>query len=95
MIICSVHDSKADAFLPPFVCRSKGEAIRSFTDAVQTPDHMFNKHPSDFTLFKVAGWDEFTGAVASCDKEAIVNGVEVLEVNNQSTQTGLRPVESA
>lgn len=56
----TVFDSKAELFLPPFYEQSAGTAIRSFETAVNTPDHQFNKYPSDYTLFELGEYDQHT-----------------------------------
>ena len=56
--IFSVFDSKAEAFLPPFFAGTKGQAIRSFSDAVQDSGHAFSKHCSDYTLFELGLFDD-------------------------------------
>lgn len=56
--VCTVFDSKAALFLAPFYEQSVGTAVRSFETAVNTPDHQFNKYPSDYTLFELGEFDE-------------------------------------
>ena len=56
--IFTVFDEKAGAFLLPFFAPSRGLAIRSFTETVNQPDHVFNKHPADFTLFALGTYDD-------------------------------------
>ena len=63
--IFSVHDSKAGAYFQPFFQQTEGMAIRIFSDLATDPDHSFNKHPEDFTLFRLGVYNdqngEFTG----------------------------------
>jgi hypothetical protein len=56
--VFTVHDAKAEAYLPPFYMRSNGEAIRAFADSITQRDHAFHKHPEDFTLFEVGTYDD-------------------------------------
>lgn len=56
--VYSVYDSKAGVYMPPVFNRSNGEAIRSFTDALRDPNHMFHKHAADFTLFFLGQWHD-------------------------------------
>lgn len=59
MLICSaVFDSKVGAFMPPFFTRSRGEAIRSFQDAVNREGSNFKAHAGDYTLFELGSWDD-------------------------------------
>lgn len=56
-----VYDSKAEAYLPPFMALATGAGIRAFTEAACNAEHTFNKHQADFTLFEVGTDDELTG----------------------------------
>jgi len=59
----TVYDSKAEAYLPPFFMRSTGEAIRSWTQAINDQNSTFSKHPADFTLFMVGEFDDNACAI--------------------------------
>lgn len=56
--IYCVYDAKAEAYLQPFFCDSKGLAIRGFTDEVNKPTSPFNKWAADFTLFELGSFDD-------------------------------------
>lgn len=60
--VFSVFDHAVSAFLPPFYARSKGEAVRSFSEACNTEDHQFTRHAADFTLFELGLFDDSCGA---------------------------------
>jgi len=60
MKMFTVYDSKAEAYMQPFFAKSTGEALRSFSDTCQDKNHIFAKHPEDFTLFELGTWDEQT-----------------------------------
>lgn len=61
-----VYDSKAEAYMRPFVAQSTGAAIRSFTDEVNSgaKESPLVCHPEDFTLFEIASWDDFEGLIS-------------------------------
>lgn len=61
--IFTVRDVKAEAYLPPFTMRGKGEAIRGFSDEANRSDSSIGKHPSDYVLFYLGEFDELTGAI--------------------------------
>lgn len=62
MHVFAVRDSAVDAFItPPLFMRSKGEAIRAFTDACLDEKHEFAKHCSDYELFHLADFDDRSG----------------------------------
>lgn len=62
-IICAVRDSKSEAFGRPFFSVSEGTAIRGFDDEVnrQDPENPLNKHPEDFTLYKLGTFNDTIG----------------------------------
>jgi hypothetical protein len=58
--VFGIYDSKAEAYLPPFFVKSKGEAIRAITSHVMDEHHNFCKYAEDFTLFELGSWDDST-----------------------------------
>lgn len=80
LIAFSVYDSAAEAWLPPFFMRNKGEAIRSFASAANTNDHQFAKHADDYTLFEIGTFDDETGALATVGQvRSLGTALEYLE----------------
>jgi len=75
--IFSVHDSKAQAYLPPFYMRTKGEALRAFETTVKDTNTQFNKYPSDYTLVELGSFDEATGVIETWDKPIILENASV------------------
>jgi hypothetical protein len=59
----SVFDVKAKAYLSPFACGEQGQAERLFADAINDREHMFGKHPEDYSLFEIADFDDSSGVV--------------------------------
>lgn len=59
----TVYDEKAQAHLTPFVLDNEYIAQRTFGDCVNDPDHGFSAHPSDYTLFEIAVFDNNTGVM--------------------------------
>ncbi len=61
--ICTIYDSKAEAYHTPLFFQSKGQAVRSFSDAVNEPTQKSEiaRHPEDFTLFIIGTFDERNG----------------------------------
>lgn len=76
-----VYDSKAEAYMNPFYMDAKGQAIRTFEDAVNKGGHPFNQHPEDYTLFYIGEYDEssaqFKNAVTP---ESLGVGIEFKKV---------------
>lgn len=76
----AVFDVKAEAYMRPWVARSSGEAIRSFSDEVNqgNKESPLVHHPEDFILYELASWDESSGVVSPLDKpRALVSGIDV------------------
>lgn len=65
--IFTIYDSKVEAYMNPIFCRSKGEAIRSLTDAVNDEKTQINKYPEDFTLFEIGEFDPVNGTITVLD----------------------------
>lgn len=61
MKVFVVHDSKVSAYMQPFFARTIGEAMRMWETTCNDGRSMMSTHPSDFSLFEVAEYDEYTG----------------------------------
>lgn len=59
--VFSVFDSKAKAWLPPFVSPNAAVALRAFESAANQAGHDFNRFAADFVLFEIGAWCESTG----------------------------------
>lgn len=78
LIVCSVFDKAVGAYLQPYFARSKGEAIRSFSDACGDPQHQFNKHSIDYMLVELGYWDDSSGVFQCHEPVRILGAHEVL-----------------
>lgn len=76
--IFSVYDSATQAFMQPFMCRSKGEAIRSFQQAVGDRESNFCKTPADYTLFTFGSWDDNSGIYDTAPPERVIGALELV-----------------
>jgi hypothetical protein len=65
MKIFSIHDSKAEAYLPPIYFKTAAEAIRAFSTACEDSQTQFFKYPADFTLVELGEFDEPTASIAT------------------------------
>lgn len=74
--VYTVMDKAVNAFLQPFFCRAKGEAIRSFTDAVNDPKNNFSRHSSDYTLVHLGEFDDASGIFTCHDPVRVVSANE-------------------
>lgn len=59
--VFTVFDSKSDVFMPPFFCKSIGEAERIVTDLVRNKEHQFYRYSTDFLLFELGTYDDSIG----------------------------------
>lgn len=77
----SIHDSKAGAFLPPFILPRQEMAQRTFSDCINSEDHQFGAHPDDYTLFLLGHWDDETAQFVPIEHgfQSLGNGVEYLD----------------
>lgn len=63
LMMVSVFDKKALAYTQPDMAAQPGQAIRSFSDAVNNPQSAFNKHPEDYALYNIGYFDDNTGLI--------------------------------
>lgn len=75
--VFSVFDSKAGAFLPPFLLPEVAVAQRAFRDCVGDSSHAFGRHPEDYTLIQLAVFDDASGQFDELGHDVILTGVAV------------------
>lgn len=81
-LLFTVRDSASQVFAPPFVAPSEGFAIRMFRDAIvqKDVDNMMAKHPEDFELYCIAGFDEATGGIDPMPARLVIRGKDCLAI---------------
>lgn len=63
--IYTVYDTKARAYLPPWISLNDDTARRAFAEAANTRGHQFQKYAADYILFRVGDFDDSTGVPAA------------------------------
>lgn len=76
--IMAVYDEVAKAFLPPFFLPKLEMGIRTFSDCINSDDHQFGAHPSDYTLFHFGQFNYETGEFLNSVAKKLHNGVELI-----------------
>lgn len=74
----AIYDSKAKAYLPPFIYHRNEMAIRTFSDCINNPDHQFHHNPDDYTLFTIGEYNDEKGQVTKSLNVSLGNGVEFI-----------------
>lgn len=81
----SVYDSKVGLYHPFMFFRTKGEAIRAFSDAVNNKDNLIGKYPEDFSFFETGDWCDETCVYSPLPTPvSIARAHEFLPVQEQS-----------
>ena len=76
--VYAVHDSAIGAFNRPLFFRSRGEAIRSFQDAVADEQSGFRAHASHYSLHQIGTYDDSTGLVEPMSPERVCGATDFL-----------------
>lgn len=87
--VFTVYDSKGDVYMNPFLAVNALAAIRTISDLVQQPDHMFSRHSQDFTLFELGEYDDSNGRYQMLDSIKPVMGL--WELKSEMNLKGLMP----
>lgn len=59
----SVYDTKSKTWQNPFYAINDAIAERMIGDAVDDPQTLLSKHPSDFQMYKVGEFDDQEGVI--------------------------------
>lgn len=80
--IFSIYDSKAEAFLPPFYMRNKGEALRAFESTVKDKENKNNQiaaYPADYSLVLIGTLNQLSGEISPLTHQIIANATEFVQ----------------
>lgn len=84
--IFTVFDQKAEAYLPPFFMSHEGQAQRTFTDCINSPEHSFGAHPEDYTLFALGDFDDSNASFQPLSTpKSLGKGIEFVNSNSPET----------
>ncbi len=75
LLAFAIWDAAAEAYLPPMFMTTKGQAIRSFADAVNEEGHQFARHADDYTLFHVGQFNQDTGMFTPMEPDSMGNAL--------------------
>lgn len=79
LLVFSVYDSKAEAYLRPFFAETKGLALRSFRDAANSPEEQMYKHAEDYTLYWIGVFSQASGVLESRNPDSLGNALTFKE----------------
>lgn len=81
----SVFDNCSKTYTQPFHLARNEQAVRAFSDAVNSKDHQFAQHPEDYTLFCLGSFDDNTGHYENQTPapEPLANGLSVKIVKRE------------
>ena len=81
MFSYAIFDSAAGAYMRPFVARSDDEAAREF-HRLTNGESIIADYPQNYTLFRVATWDDTTGEMQQMGPEKLHTAMELIAANN-------------
>lgn len=76
--IFTIYDSKAENYLNPVYRETLGLLMRDLEGALQDREHMFAKHPMDFTLFELGSYDSSTGQINTLEAKKNIGNLHEL-----------------
>jgi len=82
----TIYDEKARAYLPPFFLGQEAQATRAFSDCVNSKDHQFGAHPTDYTLFSLGNFDDNNASFDTHNPKTLGNGIEFVLDSVQTTR---------
>ncbi len=91
--VFTCYDCKAEIYLLPFYCQTKGQAIRMFDDSSNDPSHQFFKHPEDFVLFQLGTYDDGIGVFDLYDVPIVLGRAIEFKKQLESANTQISLVE--
>ena len=77
--IYAIYDSQAKAFTQPFFLHTDGMAVRAFQQNINQEESTLSKSPQDYTLFRIAEFDDSDGNIKAVSPENLGIGSKYVE----------------
>lgn len=74
----SIFDSATAAYMRPFVMQSDGQAVRAFHDEAVRAETDINRHPQDYSLFRLGDFDDSSGSLVSSGPTCLARAHELV-----------------
>lgn len=88
IILISVKDTAARSFNQPAFVPTPAVGQRSFSEAINDPQHDFYKYYSDFELYEVGAFDASTGVLTPLDEPRLIVRGKDVRINSDDGDTG-------
>lgn len=92
--IYAVYDSKLGAYMQPFFCHRRGEAIRGFSQAANDKESNIAREPHSFSLMEIGTFND-ENALFVCHNAPINLGLATEFINKQREQTWNPSIKSS
>lgn len=79
LLACVIRDSAVDSYMRPFYVRSTGEAIRVFSDSVNSGENGMKAHPEDYELYVIGEYEEESGSLRPSDKRLLIRALDTIK----------------
>lgn len=77
LFMYAIYDRCSGVYDRPFCMQSDAAAIRAFKDIACDSEHPIGKHPEDYSMFRVALFDDNNGKVSPQKVECIARAHEL------------------
>lgn len=74
----TVFDTATGAYMRPFFMSADGQALRSFSDIANDPDHEVGSHPEDYSLCRIGIFDDQKGQFTPEPVETLATALEMV-----------------
>ena len=72
----SIFDQATSAYMRPFFMQADGQAIRFFMDVANDKESDIGKHPEDYSLCRIATFDDQSAYVEAEKVRVLITGLE-------------------
>ena len=94
--VYAIYDSAAKAYMQPWYTNNDAIALRLFTDNINNKDdNTLSNHPDQFTLFKLAEFDDNKGTFQPIDPKSLGKAIEYKDytIDRDAIQTEINEIK--
>jgi len=85
MMMYSIFDTASGIYQRPMFARADGEIMREFQNICTDKEHPCGQHPEDYSLYRLATFNDQNGKVDNEENECLSTGLEMVAHSRSKT----------
>jgi hypothetical protein len=89
----AIYDTASGTYQKPVFARADGEVTREFQSLCTDAESPYGQHPEDYSLFRLAIFDDLTGKITDEKNECLATGLELVALSRNVNRDNIEALD--